>query len=289
MSATETAAPAPQPGQAEATVPVVEEPQNPLTQKFTEAEWKSLKEFRIQLPDIFAEAYPDNPEAKETPISLWGVDIDPTNPVGDARVSVVLLKFLRARHLNVSEGRSMLVNTLRWRESFDLKAACAEEFPKDVFGGLGKVYGRDKGGRPVVYNIYGGTQDLKAAFGDVQRFIRWRVALMEQSVSQLDFINVDQTLQIHDYEGVSITSRDANSKAAASEATNIFQSHYPELLYHKLFVNVPTLLTWIFWAFKPLISAETVKKMEVVGTGKGTVRRALAVWIDEGEVEGRYR
>lgn len=33
-----------------------------------------------------------------------------------------------------------------------------------------------------------------------------------------------------DYEGVSLTSRDANSKAAASEATNIFQSHYPELL-----------------------------------------------------------
>ena len=27
-----------------------------------------------------------------------------------------------------------------------------------------------------------------------------------------------------------LTSRDAKSKAAASEATNIFQSHYPELL-----------------------------------------------------------
>jgi len=33
-----------------------------------------------------------------------------------------------------------------------------------------------------------------------------------------------------DYEGVSLTSRDANSKAAALEATNLFQSHYPELL-----------------------------------------------------------
>lgn len=33
-----------------------------------------------------------------------------------------------------------------------------------------------------------------------------------------------------DYEGVGITSRDANSKSAAQEATNIFSSHYPELL-----------------------------------------------------------
>ena len=33
-----------------------------------------------------------------------------------------------------------------------------------------------------------------------------------------------------DYEGVSMTSRDASQKAAAKEATNIFQNHYPEFL-----------------------------------------------------------
>lgn len=73
---------------------------------------------------------------------------------------------------------------------------------------------------------------------------------MEKSVALLDFVEIDQMIQIHgdsdlslydslaqmlsvysiDYLGVSFTSRDANSKAAASEATNIFQSHYPELL-----------------------------------------------------------
>lgn len=63
----------------------------------------------------------------------------------------------------------------------------------------------------------------------------------------LDFVNVDQTIQVHgryqpslpyflayeqitDYEGVGLSSRDANSKAAASEATTIFANHYPELL-----------------------------------------------------------
>lgn len=33
-----------------------------------------------------------------------------------------------------------------------------------------------------------------------------------------------------DYKGVTLSSRDANSKNAASEATNIFQNHYPEFL-----------------------------------------------------------
>jgi hypothetical protein len=46
-----------------------------------------------------------------------------------------------------------------------------------------------------------------------------------------------------DYEGVSLTSRDANSKNAASEATNIFTSHYPELLVCKFHYFSDLLLT----------------------------------------------
>lgn len=46
-----------------------------------------------------------------------------------------------------------------------------------------------------------------------------------------------------DYEGVSLTSRDANSKSAASEATNIFQSHYPEMLVSGILAELVSLLT----------------------------------------------
>ncbi|KAF8159559.1 CRAL-TRIO domain-containing protein [Crassisporium funariophilum] len=262
--------------------------QSTLTQRFTEAEWTSLKEFRAQLPDLFAEAFPDKPNARETPITIWGVNVDPIHPHKDVRVSVILMKFLRARNLSVRDARDMLVNTLRWRDSFDIEAALKEEFPKDIFEQLGHIYGKDKAGRPVVYNVYGGNQDLKAAFSDVQRFIRWRVAFMERSVELLDFTEVDQTLQIHDYEGVSLTSRDANSKNAASEATNIFQNHYPELLYKKFFVNVPTLLNWIFWAFKSLLAANTIAKMAVVGTGRHAIKKALLPFIDAKALPERY-
>jgi len=119
-----------------------------------------------QLPDVFADAYPEQSEARETPVDLWGVILDPVNPKSDARVSVILMKFLRARfvricylnstfkvssrHLSVPDARAMLVNTLRWREKFDIKAIMQEDFPKDIFGTLGYLYGRDKEGRPVV-------------------------------------------------------------------------------------------------------------------------------------------
>ncbi|KAF8967734.1 CRAL-TRIO domain-containing protein, partial [Flammula alnicola] len=213
--------------------------ESPLTKKFTEAEWKALKEFGCvcTTPDIFADAFPDNAKARNTPINIWGVNVDPNSPQTDVRVSVILVKFLRARNLSVRDTRDMLIGTLRWRD----------------------------------YNIYGGNQDLKAVFGDVQRFIRWRVALMERN-----------------YEGVSLTSRDANSKAAAAEASNIFQSHYPELLYKKFFINVPTLLNWIFWAFKPLLSANTLAKMSVVGTGHHAIKKTLSEFIDVKELPKKY-
>lgn len=115
-----------------------------------------------------------------------------------------------------------------------------------------------------------------------------------------------------DYEGVSITSRDASQKAAAKEATNIFQAHYPEFLVRpgccspppmcglthlltcvplqsrKFFVNVPTLLTWVFWLFKPLISAATLAKMTVVGTGAKTIGAELSPVIPRSELPKRY-
>ncbi|KAH7920377.1 CRAL/TRIO domain-containing protein [Leucogyrophana mollusca] len=265
-----------------------DEPQNALTSKFTKAEWDALRAFRATLPTVFADAFPDRPDAGTTAITMWGVTIDPAHPAKDARVSVVLMKFLRARNLSPTEAKDMLISTLRWRESFGVDAALREDFPQDVFGGLGHVYGKDREGRPVTYNLYGANKDLDAVFGDVQRFLRWRVAFMERSIALLDFETVDQMVQIHDYEGVSMSSRTTNSKNAAAEASSIFQGHYPEFLSRKFFINVPTFLTWIFWLFKPLLSSATLAKMSVVGSGPRAIGAALGPVIEEGELPRRY-
>ncbi|KAJ7781865.1 CRAL-TRIO domain-containing protein [Mycena maculata] len=283
----------PQPGATPATATEksppasTEEPQNALTEQFTGYEWKALTEFRKTIPDSLAKAYDSRPDAKTTPITLWGVKIDPTN-LADARTSVVLMKFLRARNLNPTTASEMLVATLRWRAEFNVDSAVKEEFPQDVFGKLGHIYGRDKAGRPVVYNIYGGTQDLDAVFGDVDRFLRWRVAFMEKSLELLDFATVDQAIQIHDYAGVSMSSRTPASKAAASQASAIFSSHYPELLYKKFFVNVPGYMSFLFWIFKAILPAATVGKLNMVGSGPGTIGKALLPFIAADQLPKRY-
>ena len=111
---------------------------------------------------------------------------------------------------------------------------------------------------------------------------------MERGIGLLDFENVDQMLQVHDYEGVTLSSRTTNSKNAASEASSIFQGHYPEFLYRKFFVNVPTFFTWVFWIFKPLLSAATFAKMSVVGSGPRAIGPVLLPFIDSSELPTRY-
>ena len=76
---------------------------------------------------------------------------------------------------------------------------------------------------------------------------------MERGIGLIDFVNVDSMVQVHgkcfayppllsqypyivstDYEGVGLGSRDANSKAAAGQASKIFQDYYPEFLVRTL-------------------------------------------------------
>lgn len=284
------AEPAPKPeAETAAAASSAVEPQNALTKKFTEEEWTALKELRTKLPEIWRAAYaPDDPNAEVKPFQLWGVTIDPKNPTADARVSVILMKFLRAKELKVKDAETALTATLCWRDEVKIDEIMAEQFPEKIFGGAGRNFGHDKEGRPVSYNLYGGEVDVKQLFSDVRQFIRWRIQFMEKSIALLDLETIDQMIQIHDYEGVSMTSRDANQKAAASEASNIFQNHYPEFLALKFFVNVPTIMAWVFWAFKAILSAKTFAKFNMVGTGKGTIGAALLPYIDAKQLPKRY-
>ena len=50
---------------------------------------------QTKLPYIFETAFPRK-ENKLSPVTLWGIPINPLNPATDARVSVILVKFLRA-------------------------------------------------------------------------------------------------------------------------------------------------------------------------------------------------
>jgi hypothetical protein len=114
---------------------------------------------------------------------LWGVELSSTP---NAKASVVLVKFVRARYVLISflypqrflsPGRpgdlaaaeQMLTATLEWRHEFKPNRK-DESFP-EIFSKVGIISGNDKDGRPVTYNFYG-AQDPNEVFKDVDQFIR---------------------------------------------------------------------------------------------------------------------
>jgi len=102
------------------------------------------------------------------------------------------------------------------------------------------------------FNIYGAVTDNTLTFGDLDGFMRWRIALMELTTQRLDLKSATvpipdfgmgpdpyQAIQVHDYLNVSFLRQDPSAKAAAQKAIETFQAYYPETLSKKLFVNTP--------------------------------------------------
>jgi hypothetical protein len=134
----------------------------------------------------------------------------------------------------VNDAKTMMIETLQWREEFKIEEAMKETYP-DVFNGFGHLYGRDKDGRPMMYFTLFRDRwllDLTAptgiiytvgitilrllsatcsgSFGAFLEFCvyyaivdipsikrRWRVALMEEGIKLVDFETVDQMVQVH--------------------------------------------------------------------------------------------
>ena len=67
---------------------------------------------------------------------------------------MILAKFVRARTLVVGDAADMLAATLKWRAEMDIDAIMKEEFDQELFGRLGKVYGKDKAVFSLVAGLY---------------------------------------------------------------------------------------------------------------------------------------
>ncbi|KAJ1723968.1 Non-classical phosphatidylinositol transfer protein (PITP) [Coemansia erecta] len=244
-------------------------------QHFSESQKEAIHKLREQLPEIVKEAEDELGKAIEP--SLWGVPLvspDGTDAVSrDLRVDVILHKFIKARNGDVTQAREMLKNTLVWRVQFDVANILEEKFPEDVFSKVGYVYGHDREGRPVTYNSYGNL-DNASVFGNLDRFLRWRVQLHERGMRMLDFVDVADMVQVHDYDGVGLLSYDKSARAASKATVQLMSDNYPETLATKIFANVPGWGETIFNIICRWLSEETKSKFVVVS--KSSAARVLA-------------
>lgn len=76
-----------------------------------------------------------------------------------------------------------------------------------------------------------------------------------------------QMIQVHDYMSVSFFKMDPHVKAASKETIQTFGMAYPELLAHKYFVNVPTIMGWMYAAMKLFLAPATLRKFHPMSSG----------------------
>jgi hypothetical protein len=246
------------------------------------AEDHPLSQLLAKLPTLLTDAGHDE---------IYGVTLKPLPEASSAakpdfHTLLILQKFLRANLNDVAKAEEQLLSTLKWRKEFDPAGAAAEAHKREKYDGLGLVTVLDTedggvGKQVVTWNIYGAVKDYELTFTPIPEFLRWRIGLMELSVSKLDLSNattpipdfdkgVDpyQGVQVHDYLGVSFLRMDPRAKAASKETIEILSANYPETLSRKLFVNVPLLMQWMFAAMRLIVSAQTTKKFGVLSYGK---------------------
>lgn len=230
----------------------------------------------------------------------YRINLDDKEHVDVAIRNEILLKFLAADDYDVSAAKARLIATLKWRHQFKPLHAGYEETHEpelDKLGAVASFDGIDSNLKVSTWNFYGNLKSPKKLFeeygssddtGNVpgSKFLRWRVGLMERSLSLVDFTDADNSkiAQIHDYNNVSMLRMDPGMKVATKEIITIFGDNYPELLSTKFFINVPSLMSWVFGFFAKIgvISDATLKKFQVLNNGN------LSQWFGEKNLPKDY-
>ncbi|KAJ3339977.1 Non-classical phosphatidylinositol transfer protein (PITP) [Entophlyctis luteolus] len=242
-----------------------------------------LQQLRAEVPGLLAEVQYTE---------VFGVELEPASVASDN----VLRKFLRANKGDFGKAREQLLATLKWRREFRPRSTLDDLYSRERFGGLGFV-GR-VGPYVAAFNIYGpaaaSAETIQRTFGDLDGFLRWRVALMELTLDMMNLAAADklipafgmgpdeyQGIQIHDYRNVSFLRRDPTIKAASSAAINLFSLYYPETMSRKFFVNVPSLMAWVFYAIKFVMPAETARKLTMLSSSESLCSEILDGADDE--------
>lgn len=192
---------------------------------------------------------------------------------------------------DLDKAKTQLTDALKWRKVYRPLEAKDEIFDAAKFGNLGYVTtikgvkSSDNDEDVATFNVYGAAaKDPKKTFGDTDKcvtweftsckvtnaatpsFIRWRVALMEITLAQLNLNTATkpipdyglgpdpyQAVQIHDYLSVSFFRQPAEIKTSSRQVIDLFQKYYPETVSFKYFVNVPLVMQYMMAAMKLLV------------------------------------
>ncbi|XP_059631959.1 patellin-3-like [Cornus florida] len=220
-------------------------------------------------------------------VSIFGIPL-----LADERSDVILLKFLRGRDFKVKDAFTMIKNTVRWRKEFGIESLLEEELGAGTeLEKVAFMKGVDKEGHPICYNVYGEFQNkdlYQNTFADDekrQKFLRWRIQLLEKSIRKLDFSpdGISTIVQVNDLKNIPGPFK-REPRSVTNQALQLLQDNYPEFVAKQVFINVP----WWYLAYNRVMSITQRTKSKFVFAGPSKSVETLFKYIGPEQVPVQF-
>ncbi|XP_072027032.1 SEC14-like protein 2 [Amphiura filiformis] len=188
---------------------------------------------------------------------------------------VLLTRFLKARDFDLKKTESMVREDVLWRGNMQTDMLLTDwkvpEVLEKYWGG--GMLGCDRDGRPVYFDPYG-KRDIKgimhsATGRDIMKFHLQKNEMFDQMIranSKQQGKQVHGIILIYDMEGMEEQAFWKPGMEFGKQVLNMFQLHYPELMYKMILINCPKISGILYAAVRPFIPEKTRQKVIHLGT-----------------------
>lgn len=189
-----------------------------------------------------------------------------------------LLRFLRARKLDLPKAADFLSSDMAWRRDNRIKERSLEDGASVLGCAPAKLQavlphacpgGLDKQGRPLLFKHFGGQCELRKVLRETceSKLHDYNWWLNEQHVRRLDEVGADKWVVIMDAKGWYPALFDTTAFRFLKAMAKIDSDHYPERLGAIVVINAPATLAFCWKVVRTWLDEETRQKVDIISTG----------------------
>lgn len=187
-----------------------------------------------------------------------------------------LMRWLRARNMNVDKAEEMLKNSLQWRKETGADTILEkEDFPdkykkRFMFG----LFGEDEEGCSILL-LPAGRHNHRMLIENegMEATLRWNIVWMEKVEGYIREARQKTGKPIYTYHEI-IDMEHYSLKAFTYkpavdyilETQKMFDANYPDILKTVTVINAPKMFALLFSILKPLIDKNTLDKVSIFGS-----------------------
>ena len=167
----------------------------------------------------------------------------------------MVVRFLRARDLDVSRATEMLMAHQPWREQWKPETITIADLPNSMPSGCWRFAGYDRRGRPVT--------SIRTSLWDpsqysLEEYVRY-IAFFAERATHLYPPGVSQSVYVFDLRGWKLSH--AAYFSYIRQLVELNQTHNPERLGAAFLVNVPFIFAAAWQVIRPWLDKRTASKV----------------------------